>query len=197
MKDYSNEIKAIKNGDKDKFNIILEDHKKMIYKIIYDRNLNVGDFMYDIESLYQEGCLALYKAVFTYEENKGTTFTSYSYMLIRSKINTYIRDNKIFNNECSSIDNIDNIDYRIVISSHSVEENPVEYHRELEFEKKLNKFISKLTPEDREIINMKIDNKSYKQISDRLKTNTKRVDNRLRILRKRLREYINDDGISR
>ena len=196
MKDYSNEIKAIKNGDKDKFNIILEDHKKMIYKIIYDRNLNVGDYMYDIESLYQEGCLALYKAVFTYEENKGTTFTSYSYMLIRSKINTYIRDNKIFNNECSSIDNIDNIDYRIVISSHSVEENPVEYHRELEFEKKLNKFISKLTPEDREIINMKIDNKSYKQISDRLKTNTKRVDNRLRILRKRLREYINDDGIS-
>lgn len=190
MKDYSLFINQIKNGDDSNFYIILEDHKKMIYKIIYDHNLENGDFMLDIDSLYQEGSIALYNAIFTYRSDKGMAFSSYAYMVIRSRINTCIRKaRKNANDNIRSIDNVENIDYHISFSSLSVNENPIQYHKELEFKESLNKFIDSLDTEDQEIFKMRVDNISYKDISKRLKINEKRIDNRLRVLRKKLRKY--------
>ena len=186
-------ITRIKNGDEECFRLLLEDYKKIIYKIIYSRNLEIGDYMIDVESLYQEGSLALYKAVFTYKLGQGMSFSSYAYMVIRARINTYIRDNvKKYEDDCKSIDNFENIDYHISMTSMSVSESPIGYHKEQEFKERLNEFVSKLNDEDKQILSMRMENYSYKDISMRLKSKTKRVDNRLRILRKRLREYLDE-----
>lgn len=186
-------IKRIKNGDEKSFEILLENHKRMIYKIIYTANINYGDYQIDIESLYQEGCITLYKSVFSFEEEKGMMFTSYAYMTIRARINTYIRDSKCLGDEVYSIDNFENQDYHLSMTSMCVSENPVEYHRELEFQKSLDKFISNLDEEDQLIFKMRADNISYKEISERLKINHKHIDNRLSALRKRLRRYLNGE----
>lgn len=160
-------IRNIKNGDEKSFEILLENHKKMIYKIIYSTNVDYGDFQIDVDSLFQEGSLTLYKSVFTFEEDKGMRFTSYAYMTIRARINTCIRDTKYLGDEIYSIDNCDNQDYHLSMASLCVSENPIAYHRELEFQKTLDKFVSNLDEEDQLIFKMRADNISYKEISER------------------------------
>lgn len=185
-------IEKIKNGDEEAFNMLLENHRRMIYKIIYNFDLQHGDYLADIDSLFQEGSIALYKAVFTYEKEKGMCFTSYAYMVIRGRICTYLRDTKELSEEIYSIDNCENIDYHLSMSSTYVSDNPINYQRELEFEETLNNFVSKLSEEDKQIFEMRSDNLSYKQISERLKINTKKVDNRLAALRKELKKCIKE-----
>lgn len=193
MEKYSEIIKEIKKGNKEAFNTIYEDHKKMIYKIIYSHKLEKGDFVMDIDSIFQEGSIALYNAVFSYKEEKGMSFTSYAYMVIRGRINTYIRDTyKQYEEENSSIENTRNIDFLISKSAYYISENPVEYYREMEFRRKLSEFVSKLSNEDKQIFTMRSEELSYKQISERLNTNTKHIDNRLSVLRKKLKKYIKD-----
>ncbi len=186
-------IERIKNGEKELYSVVLENHKKMIYKIISTKSLNKGDFMIDAESLYQEGCIALYNAIFTYEKDRGMSFSSYAYMVIRGKISTYIRDHgKLYDEEYYSIDSHENIDYYVSMASMCVSEDPVAYHREQEFEEKLNKFVNSLSQEDRQIFEGRREELSYKQIAERLKISSKRVDNRLTVLRKKLRQYLNN-----
>ena len=190
MEKYEDVIKKIKQGDKEAYNTIYEDHKKMIYKIISYHSNNCGDFTLDTESLFQEGCLALYKAVFTYEPDKGMSFSSYAFMAIKSRINTYIKRIRKNNSECLSLDAMENIDHRSAMSSLYVSENPVAYHREIEFRHKLHEFTSKLSKEDKMIFELRQEELSYKEISERLNINTKRVDNRLRVLRKKLKKFL-------
>lgn len=193
MTDYLELIEKVKNGDEESFNIILYDHKRIIFRLINMHALEKGDFMLDYDSLYQEGCIALYNAIFSYEKDKGMSFTSYAYMVLRARINTVIRDEiRKYEDEHYSIDNCPNVDYHIAISNLCVAENPISYHKELEFEKQLNDFISKLSIEDKEIVKMRSDNYTYKMISERLNINTKRVDNRLRVLRKKLKKQLEE-----
>lgn len=189
MDKYIDLIKQIKQGDEVAFNQLLENHKRMIYKIIYSQRIDTGDFQLDVDNLFQEGCLSLYEAVFSFEEDKGMSFTSYAYMVIRSHINTYIRDNRLLE-DYKSLDNYTESDYQNFMTNMCINENPIEYHREKEFEKVLNSFVSSLNNLDKQIFELRTDDFSYKQISERLKVNTKFVDNRLRTLRKRLREHL-------
>lgn len=194
--DYIEElVKRVKKGDDAAFTELLGIYQKMIYKLIYNNNLMTGDYMQDVDSLFQEGSLALFDSCYSFEEGKGARFSTYAYMVIRARLNTYIRNNKIMNDDCFSIDNTNAIDYRSLISSLLVTENPIEYHRQKEFERILNEFISNLSKEDKQIVKMRYFDLSYKQISERLKINTKRVDNRLRVLRNKLKSYLEEKNI--
>jgi len=79
-------ILKIKNGDSSLFNDLLENHKKMIYKIINIYKLEVGDFYIDSNDLFQEASIALYKAIFSFEEDKNVMFSTYAYLAIRNRL---------------------------------------------------------------------------------------------------------------
>lgn len=193
MKDYTNIINRIKNGEEIAYNELLNNHYKIIYKVIYDQNLNTGDYMVDVDSLYQEGCLALYDAVFSYQNDKGMAFSSYAYMVIRSKIKAYIKKSRrIYEQEGYSIDAHEGIDYCSFVINNKVSENPVLYHHEIETEEKLKKFISGLSIDDQQLLMLRKKKYSYKDIADRLNINTKRVDNRLRMLKRKINEYMKE-----
>jgi RNA polymerase sporulation-specific sigma factor len=193
MKDYENIIKQIKDKDDAAFKTLLEDHYKMIYKIIYSLNSFENDFAFDIESLYQEGSIALYKAVFTYEADRGMSFSSYAYMCIRSRLLVCYRNmRKYREEEIYSIDNHPNIDYCLSMASSCVSENPIAYHHTKEFNEDIGTFVSKLSKEDQEIFRMRVEKYSYKQIAEKLNISTKRIDNRLRKLRENLRKHLNE-----
>lgn len=194
MKNYDNIILQVKNKDEVAFKQLLEDHHKMIYKIIYSLNTFENDFSLDVESLYQEGAVALYNSVFSYEASKGMSFSSYAYMIIRSKLYGCYRNMiKYRREEVLSIDKHPNIDYCTSMINHSVNENPIMYHQERELEDSINKFVSNLPDEDKNILELKVDNYSYKQISEKLDINPKRIDNRLRKLRFELRKQLIED----
>lgn len=188
MDDNNKLIKRIKDGDNEAFDELLLNNKKLIYSLIYSFDLQCGDYVIDEDDLFQEGCLALYEAVFTYEDRRDTKFSSYAYILIRSKLANYItRYYRIYNKECLSINEMSNIDR---YCRNAVSDVPFIYHQQNELKSHLGKFLKTLSLEDRMIIDMRKNDYSYKEISDRLKINTKKIDNRLATIRKDLKFHL-------
>lgn len=197
MNKYLPLVSRIKNGDDNAFSELLQRFENMIYKIINNFNLNRGDYLLDVESLFQEGCIALYNAVQNYDESRGMAFSSYAYMVIRSRIITCIRSTrKKSSKECLSIDVIENMDYSLDYSCARVCDNPpVEYHREQELLENLEKYIAELPKEDRIIFTLRSDGVSYKQIAKLLNVSSKKIDNRIREMRRQLRKLYEEDKL--
>lgn len=179
-------IRRIRNHDQEAFGELLEVFQRMIYKIIYSFNLDNGDFRADENDLFQEACLALYDAVFTYEEDRNVQFLTYAYMVIRSRVSTQLRC--LSRNQGEELVSIDNrLDHSLKFA---VSEDPVQYHRDEEFKEKYEQFLSTLNDEDRKILELRDEDLSYKQIAEELGITVKRVDNRLRNLKKRFKHFM-------
>lgn len=195
MEESKKLIEKIKNGDEEAFRKLLFNYRKMIYKIINSFSTDNGDFTEDVESMYQEGCIALYNAVFSYEEKRGAKFSSYAFLCIRSKIMSYYRKAcKYRSHEYYSIDTSENIDSRLSVHSRKFNEDPIYYHKEMEFKEFLDKFIDTLSNRDRKVLEMRNENYTYKEIAKELNINPKKVDNILRTIKKKLKKYLNEDN---
>ena len=57
-------ISLIREGNQDALEIMFEKYKPLLYKTIHKFNL-----MYDVEDMYQEGLLMLYKSIRFYDFN--------------------------------------------------------------------------------------------------------------------------------
>ena len=183
-------IERIRNGDKEAFSELLDNHRNLIYSIINTFNLHYSTFKIDEADLFQEGSMALYEAVFTYEKNKQTKFSTYAYLVIRSKMSNYIsRYSRIYSREYLSIDSIIHQERYKGIAVHDA---PFQYHRESELGRGIGRFMNNLSFEDRMIVEMRSRNCSYKQIANKLKINTKKVDNRLNSIRKSLKCFLDE-----
>ena len=186
-------IDRIRNGEEDAFRLLLKRYHRMIYRIINSFRLENGDYAVDKNDLYQEASLALYHAAFTFQRDRNTKFSSYVFLIIRSRLINVLREyHRTYEEEKYSIDNAENLDHR---SSYCIRDNALDYHRENEFKEYLDQFLKELTPEDRTILAMRVEDCSYQQIAQRLQINTKRVDNRLRKLRIRLRDHLEREKI--
>ena len=62
----------IREGNQDALEIMFDKYKLLIYKIINKFNL-----IYDVEDMYQEGLLILYKSIRFFDFNNGKSFTRY------------------------------------------------------------------------------------------------------------------------
>lgn len=163
------------------FEVILEKHRKMIYSIINSLPQNFGEHVLHREDLFQEAAIALYNATKRYKKQENVKFSTYVYTAIkRTVIRVYNEDIKIYKNEAFSID--DNLNF---ISADRVEDTALLYHYEREREEELNRKLSKLRKQDREILLLRINNYSYAEIAEKLNVNKKRIDNRITRLRKR------------
>ncbi len=133
----------------------------------------------------------LYRAVFTFEEDKNVKFSSYAYLVLKNRIRNVFRSYyNIHKEETYSIDSREHQDYLLSLA---VKEDPVRYHKEQEFRKRLDRFMKDLSSEDKQILELIGDELSYKEIADLLHISTKKIDNRLRILRKRMGQYLKDE----
>ena len=189
-------VKDIQEGNEEAYKLILDNFKKMICKLIHSYQSEIGDFKVDFDDIYQEACLSLYEACMTYKENQGMKFSSYAYLLIRSKvINRVRRFIRQYRGEYYSLDSYISIEYNKSLIATSVSENPVAYHNEIELKKMIDIFINELPKQDKEIINLRLDGHSYKVIADTLNITTKRVDNRLESIKKKLKKYMDDNNI--
>ncbi|MCR4633841.1 MAG: sigma-70 family RNA polymerase sigma factor [Erysipelotrichaceae bacterium] len=183
-------IGKIRNGDDKAFSALVNQYRRMIYKIIYTYNLDSGDFRIDAEDLFQEGCLALYDSVFSYEEGRNVRFSTYAYLVIKGKIRDRLRTLSRSQGEgVYSLEKATDHDLRFCVCS-----EPLQYHREQVIKERIDRFFAGLKEEDRQILQMKKEDCSYKQISERLGINRKKVDNRIRYLKKRLKKQLQEDG---
>ena len=184
MKQTRQIIQKVRSGDKEAFGELMQMYRRMIYKIIYSNNLNIGDFRLDEDDLFQEGCLALYDSIFSFKEDKGVEFSTYAYVVIRSRISSALRNRmRSSGREIYSLDNFSDL-------ALCVKEDPLLYHRQQDLKRQLDSFTKSLNDEDRQILLLKEEECSYKEIARRLNINIKKVDNRLCDLRKRLKKHL-------
>lgn len=182
-------IEDTRSGDDAAFCALVKKYRRLIYKIIYSCHLDNGDFRYDEEDLYQEGCLSLYKCVFTFEEERKVRFSTYAYMIIRSRIKEIIRAEYRGREEgVYSLEKASQHDLKDLVCC-----DPIKYHREEQVKEELDTFFKSLSEEDRQILMLKEKQYSYKQISERLQIDRKRIDNRIRYLKKRLKKQLSEN----
>lgn len=183
-------ILEIRQGKTDQFEKLLNDFKNMIANLVNTYKYDIGDYKVDYDDLYQEGYLALYDACLKFKDDKGMRFSSYAYLLIRSRIINAVRsDAKIRKNEFYSYDRFEKNDWNRNLASTYVCEDPIKYQNE-EFERLyVKRFMDSLSKEDQTILKMRANKRSYKQIAKDLNINVKKIDNRLRYIRNAYKEY--------
>lgn len=181
MEDINIIIRKVKEGDNDSFEYLLERHRNLIYKLINHLDKDIGDYCIDNSDLYQEACIALYESVTLFEIERDVKFSTFAFTYIKNRLLSYVKNyRKKCREDIYSYDREDNF------LKFEVRDYTVETFKEEEFKKELRTFIENLDEEDRKIVYMKRDEYSYKEMAERLNTSTKRIDNKLRKLKKRL-----------
>lgn len=182
-------IKQVRNHDEKAFETLLNQYRKMIYKIIGGFDLKVGDYVLDEQEIFQEASIAFYRAILSFEEDKGVLFSSYAYAVIMKNLNCniYRMKNKI--TYASSLDSFPNAENYIAFS---LADSAQEYVRERRFNESLEKFIESLNQKDKQLLNLRRNDYSYKEISEMLGVSTKYVDNHIQIIKRKLHQYLND-----
>ena len=176
-------------NDEEAFKQLLSLTRRMIYKIIYSHNLNIGDYKIDENDLYQEGCLALYNAIFTYDMNQNAKFTTYAYLKIRSRIKDVIRDYITKQGEGN---------YSLENSRPGTVPNmvaqPEAYYRDDNWEEKIGRFMMELKPLDKRILQLRRRGYTYEEIAGDLGVNRKLVDNHLMMMKRKMRKQFNREN---
>ena len=184
-------IQKIKEGDKDAFERLLVNHQNMIYKIINSMDRSLGDYIIDESDLYQEACLALFEAAQSFEPDREVKFSTYAYVHIKNNLLNFVkRYRRRYRDDIYSFDiNPRSMDFQVADSTAST------FNENL-FREKFNEFLDSLSEEDRKILLLRGSDYSYKEIAEKLNTTAKRIDNKLRVLKQRLKrskiiEYLN------
>ncbi len=183
MKNINTVIQKLKEGDNDAFEKLLSLHHKMIYKIINSMDRSIGDFVIDESDLYQEASLALYEAAETFEEDREVKFSTYAYVHIKNSLLNFAKSyRRRYRDDIYSFDsNPQGMNLQVADSASNA-------YNERQFKEEFNRFLNNLNEEDRMILLMRGSDYSYKEIADRLRTSVKRIDNKLRVLKNRLKK---------
>lgn len=79
-------LELIKENDEFALEELIERYKVSINSIILKYKKNINSLGLDIKDLYQEGLIALFDAIKTYDENKDASFKTYTNIVINRKM---------------------------------------------------------------------------------------------------------------
>ncbi len=184
-------IQKIREGDKDAFEKLLVLHHNMIFKIINSIDRSLGDFIIDESDLYQEASLALLEAAESFEPDREVKFSTYAYVHIKNSLLNYVKMyRRRYKDDIYSFDiNPRSMDLQVAESSASA------YNTNL-FKEKFNGFLDGLSEEDRMILILRGSDHSYREIAEKLDMPVKRIDNKLRVLKQRLKKSRIDEYLT-
>ena len=177
--------------------LLFNKYRPLIFKIahkLYDENNKSG---LELNDLISEGMIAFSIAINTYNEQKDTLFYTYARKLIEHKIISLIRDanrqKHIFLNTSSSLEAMDEIDNmaradKIAIDNDSNPENillDVENVNSL-----IKEMMHELTPFESQVFDLKKSGFTYKEISEILDVEPKRIDNAIQRIKTKIKNYL-------
>lgn len=160
-------IICVRNGNDHAFDVIYKRYHRTMYLYAY-KLLKDPDAAADIV----QGCFIKLWEYTEFIPLEGINVKSYLYSMVRNRVVNYIRDNK-----SRLVHN-----YRIVIENDTTEElDFIRHLEEITKQDELNKAIDALPPQQRKIIQMRLDGMSNRQIADEehLSVNTVNVHYRL------------------
>lgn len=152
----------------------------------------------DINDLIQEGLYGLNIAIKSYTDNKTASFYTFASRCINNRMISLIVSsrrlkNKVLNDsvflEMNDKDNLSNLGKNICDNSF----NPEEILLEIEGKNKILDAIENcLNENEKQVIYLKIDGYKYKEIANKLGKSTKYVDNIIRRIRNKMKDYLDD-----
>ena len=178
-------IKKAKSGDSKSLDELIIRYRPLVISISRKYFLIGGSD----DDLIQEGNIGLFKAIMSYDENKNSTFYSYSKLCIERNIMTAINQaNNLKNKSLVSSESIDDevFEDNFDDGSPSPEQKLImnEIMEELKDDIKKN-----LTILEKQVLYYFIKGKSYSEISSILQVSVKSVDNALGRIRKKLDKF--------
>ncbi len=137
------------------------------------------------EDLVQEGMLGFLDAVKTFDISKGSSFKAYAEKCINNRIVSAVRKN--FNNKNAALSNA--LPYEVeTVDQTDHEADPANIVSEkCESEYLENLLNSGLSQFEKQVVDLRLLDKSYSQIADELGCSEKAVDNAMQRIRKKMR----------
>ncbi len=181
-------VDKIKKGDHDAFLELAKSYEKRIYKTV--NALNVAD--HEKEDLFQEGLIGLYKASMTYADNSDASFSTYAYICIKHSISSALRIyNSKKNYPIRSSLPLDSDSEIAEIQGLGLITQPELLLIEKEnYELLVSKIDSELSGYERKVFKLFLQGLTYGEISEKLQTSTKSVDNAIQRIRGKLKLLI-------
>jgi RNA polymerase sporulation-specific sigma factor len=152
----------------------------------------------DKEDVVQEGMIGIFKAIRDYNENAGTSFSTFAELCIRRQIINAIKSadrnrNKVLN-ESVSIDSDSNNKSRdydnIPLTNDLDTESKIVYNEFFEFMNRGNSIFSDF---EREVWLEKFAGNSYTEIAKKLEKSPKTIDNALQRIKKKMNKILMND----
>ncbi len=165
--------------DNTAFYEIVKTYIKMVESIVNNYDNEFSAYRLNRDDLRQEALIGLYEACKSYKIDMNTKFSTFAYTCIKRRVHRfYSRYVKHYCAEVTSLDSFGTQDPGFIYCDTFANETQT-YLKKEHVNEALNALMSSLNYEDRMIIDMRASNYSYKEISDKLNINKKRVDNRL------------------
>ncbi len=187
------ELVVLANSGADKEDALLtlmNRYKHAVISVARAYFLNGGD----TDDLVQEGMIGVFRAISTYDKNKGQ-FSSYAFLCIKSGILTAVkRGNSLKNSPLKNYVSIsglddDSIDKTLVISDLTFDpaERVIGKEAETELKILISKTLSKL---EYNILVYYLDGYSYTEIGDKMNKPIKSVDNAIQRIKRKISNKI-------
>ncbi|MDE5756139.1 MAG: sigma-70 family RNA polymerase sigma factor [Clostridia bacterium] len=177
-------IKQYREGKESAVGELLEKYKGLVNSIARTFYLKGVDR----DDIVQEGMIGLFNAIVTFNLDGDVTFITYAHECIKNRILDCIRNGKRLKNKALS----DSIPISSVEEADNCSLTPEEIAINAEEVETLKLIIvTSLTDDERKILNMYYDGKSYAEIAQSIGKNTKHVDNTLQKIRRKIKAQFN------
>lgn len=184
--DYNDyELIYMMNEDEDAFLFLLKKYEPLFKRVSRFYIKNICNKGYDIDDIMQQCRITLYNALERYDSNKDVLFYTYLLVCIKRSIWSMCRTSLKQPDCCyyMEMENYDNI-------SQFVSDVNVSYdYDDYEFENEVINFKNSLTDIESFVFELRYNGFGYKDIACLLDINTKKVDNSLLRIRKKMEKY--------
>ena len=188
-------IQMINDNDEDVKDALYEKYSYIVEVILTKYNRSIYGLKLDYNEIRQEAFLAFTNALVNYNEEKDTSLATFISMVVERRIISCIRNNRTKKsmlaqkslslefenkNEVELLNKIADVKYE---PSHMIEKN--ENCKTL-----YEKITSSLSPFEKDVYNLMINNFNYVEIGKILQKDSKSIDNCIQRLRKKIKDLV-------
>lgn len=183
-------VRRLREGEEGIGDYLLDRYKRTVRSMAHELYLTGGSQ----EDLLQEGMLGLFKAIRTYDPEKGASFSTYAHLLIARQMYSAIESSNAQKqrplNSSVSLDEIsdEGAEHR---THAAVGEDPETVFVDQESTEDLKKRIyDVLSPLERRVLDDYLDGYDYTEIAERMNRTPKSIDNALQRIRSKVSTLI-------
>ena len=195
-------IYLVEEKDENALNILYDKYKPIV-DLKAKKYLKYGKKIgLEYEDLYQEGMLGLSEAIVSFDQEKNAQFKTFANLCMERQIFSLLKKasrkkHTLLNDSVSLDEKINDDENTLLDVFFEKGTNPSELYEYKESKKELfEKIYSILTPLEKEVFDLKINNFDYNEISQLLNKSYKYVDSSIQRIRIKVRKIIDEIQIN-